>query len=214
MQDHKEAWPNRVCAIWDSVSPLRTMILVAVRKEEAIEGRKTCEPASMWLASTIAGLTSRMSCQRMPLPKFSSASFHRDSPGLTTTTFSLPGVAGAMAAAGFAGVEANFGGREGFASTTGGVGCAGVASAATFGDGITRKSGAGAAGLEGVAKKPDVPEGVMRTTGAAGCAGVASAATFGDGITLKSGAGAAGLEGVAKKPDVPEGVMRTIGAVG
>src|SRR6266481_2017072 len=146
MQDHKEAWPNRVCAIWDSVSPLRRMILVAVRKEEAIEGRKTCEPASMWLASTIAGLTSRMSCQRMPLPKFSSASFHRDSPGLTTTTFSLPGVAGAMAAAG----------------------CAGVASAATFGDGITLKSGAGAAGLEGVAKKPDVPEGVMRTIGAVG----------------------------------------------
>src|SRR6266436_3209249 len=135
------------------------MIFVAVRKEEAIEGRKICEPASMRLASTIAGLTARMSRQRRPLPKFSSASFHRESPGLTTTTFSLAGAAG---------VTATIGGREGFASTTGGAGCEGVTRAATLGDGIALKSGTGAAGLEGVAKKPDACEGVVGTAGAAG----------------------------------------------
>src|SRR6266436_4300834 len=145
------------------------MIFVAVRKEEAIEGRKICEPASMRLASTIAGLTARMSRQRRPLPKFSSASFHRESPGLTTTTFSLAGAAG---------VTATIGGREGFASrgdgnsgvvrTTGAAGCAGVTRAATLGDGIALKSGTGAAGLEGVAKKPDACEGVVGTAGAAG----------------------------------------------
>src|SRR5260370_801082 len=113
------------------------MILVAVRKEEAIEGRKICEPTSMWLASTIAGFTARRSCQRRPLPKFSSASFQSESPGLTTTTFSFAGAAGAIAGVGGAGVMATIGGAErgaggreageGAWRTTGATGLAGAA---------------------------------------------------------------------------------------
>ena len=91
-----------------------------------MEGRKICEPASMRLALTIPGLTARRSRQRKPLPKFSFASFQRESPGLTTTTFHLPGAPEAMAGAGFAGVTATIGGREGFASTTGAAGCTGI----------------------------------------------------------------------------------------
>src|SRR5260370_33951205 len=100
------------------------MILVAVRKEEAIEGRKICEPTSMWLASTIAGFTARRSCQRRPLPKFSSASFQSESPGLTTTTFSLAGAAWAIAAVRGPGLMARIGGPGGVAPTAvaGGVG--------------------------------------------------------------------------------------------
>src|SRR5260370_33528575 len=123
------------------------MIFVAVRKEEASEGRKICEPASMWSASTIAGLTASRSCQRRPLPKFSSASFQRESPGLTTTTFSLDAAAGVTAA---------IGGGGGGASTTGAAGCEGATPRGEGGGGVERtKGGGGRAGATRAANLGD-----------------------------------------------------------
>src|SRR6267143_3932103 len=159
------------------------MILVAVRKREAIAGRKIWEPATMWLASAMAGLTASRSCQRRPLPRFSWASFQSESPGFTVTTFSFAGAAptiggreGIMSTAGGAGCEGctpGVDGLEGLSRTTGATGCTGTTRTAVEGEGITPKSGAGAVGREGVTPIVDCWAGVARTTGAAGCAGVA-----------------------------------------
>src|SRR5204863_212275 len=68
-----------------SVSPFFTVIFVAVRAEETDAGRKICEPALIWFASLIVGLTESSSCQRVPLPKFCSAIFQSESPGFAIT---------------------------------------------------------------------------------------------------------------------------------
>src|SRR5271169_5801974 len=107
------------------------MILVAVRKREFIAGRKIWEPATMWLGSTMAGLTASKSCQRRPLPRFCSASFQRESPVWTVTAFSFErpadavregavtrdGAIGATGAAGWEGVTPRTDGFEGVGRT-------------------------------------------------------------------------------------------------
>src|SRR2546427_13038024 len=62
------------------------------------------------------GLTASRSCQRRPLPRFCCASFQRESPGLTVTTFSFAGAAGTIGGVGFEGVTPRAGGREGMTS--------------------------------------------------------------------------------------------------
>src|SRR5260370_369681 len=53
----------------------------------------------MRLPSTMPGLTASKSCQRRPLPKFCRASFQRESPRLTVTTFNFAAAAGGEGAA-------------------------------------------------------------------------------------------------------------------
>src|SRR6266849_4501659 len=112
------------------------MILVAVRKREAIAGRKMWEPATMWLGSTMAGLTATSSCQRRPSPRFRSASFQRESPVFTVILFNFAGstraaalgCSGAMGTAGAAGCEGVTPGSDdfkGIVPTTGAAGGAG-----------------------------------------------------------------------------------------
>src|SRR5207302_6732010 len=101
MLDQQEAWPKWACARDVSVSPFFTVIFVAVRAEETAEGRKIFAPALIWFASRIAGLTASRSCQRSPLPKFSSAIFQSESPVRTITALSLTatfGVTGTIGA--------------------------------------------------------------------------------------------------------------------
>src|SRR5260370_4866713 len=107
------------------------MILVAERKREAIAGRKIWEPATIWLATTMAGLTGRRSCQRRPLPRFSWASFQSESPGFTVTTFSFADAAAPT-------IE----GREGVTSTAGEAGCEGCTLRVDGLDGVARTIGA------------------------------------------------------------------------
>src|SRR5713226_8550750 len=57
----------------------------------------------MWLASTMPGLTVSMSCQRRPMPNFSAAILHRESPGLTTIALSFAAPFGATETTGAAG---------------------------------------------------------------------------------------------------------------
>jgi len=106
-----------------SVSPFFTVIFVAVRAEETDAGRKICEPALIWFASLIVGLTESSSCQRVPLPKFCSAIFQSESPGFaitalsfavllgTTGTIGTPGATG-KGATGCSGAIRAAGGRE------------------------------------------------------------------------------------------------------
>src|SRR6267143_1408501 len=70
----------------------------------------------MWLASTMPGLTASRSCHRKPLPRFCCASFQRESPGFTVTTFNFARAAGTMGGVGFEGVSRTVGGREGMTS--------------------------------------------------------------------------------------------------
>src|SRR6267142_196264 len=155
------------------------MILVAVRKRDAIAGRKIWEPATMWLASTMAGLTASRSCQRRPLPRFSSASFQSESPGFTVTTFSftdaaaptIEGREGVTSTAGEAGCEGctlRVDGLDGVARTIGATGCTGIMRTAIEGEGITLESGAGAAGCEGLTGIGDGRAAVVPTAGACG----------------------------------------------
>src|SRR5437879_13324219 len=91
-----------------SVSPFFTVIFVALRTEETA-GRKICEPALIWFASVIVGLTESSSRQRVPLPKFCSAIFQSESPGFTITALSfavLLGTTGTIGAAGATGTGA------------------------------------------------------------------------------------------------------------
>ncbi len=131
MQDQYEAWPSWAWAIEVSVSPFFTVNFVVARAEETVAGRKTCEPALMWFASRIAGLTESNSCQRSPLPKFCSAIFQSESPGLTITAWSLAALPGAT-----------------------GTGAAGATAAgAPEGSGATRTAGGREGGSLGGAKK-------------------------------------------------------------
>src|ERR1700704_110887 len=136
------------------------MILVAVRKREAIAGRKIWEPATMWLASAMAGFTASRSCQRRPLPRFSWASFQSESPGFTVTAFSFADAAaptierceGVTSTAGEAGCEGGtlrVDALDGVSRTIGATGCTGITRTAVEGEGITPRSGPGAAGCEG-----------------------------------------------------------------
>src|SRR5436853_5440684 len=102
-----------------SVSPLFTVTLVAVRAEEPDAGRKICEPALIWFALRIAGLTESSSCQRVPLPKFCSAIFQSESPGFTITALSFDVLLGTTGTIGAAG-----------ATGTGATGCSGAIRAA------------------------------------------------------------------------------------
>src|SRR5882757_1387317 len=174
------------------------MILVAVRKREVIAGRKIWEPATIWLASTMAGLAASRSCQRRPLLRFSWASFQSESPGFTVTTFCFAGTAaptiegreGATSTAGGAGCEGctlRVVGLDGISRTIGATGCTGTTRTAVEGEGITLRSAAGAVGCEGVKPMADCSEGLVRTTGATGCAGAMRTAVEGEGITPKSG---------------------------
>ena len=101
-----------------SVSPLFTVIFVAVRAEETA-GRKICEPALIWFASLIVGLTESSSCQRVPLPKFCSAIFQSESPGFAITALSFAVLLGTTGTIGAAG-----------ATGTGAAGCSGAIRAA------------------------------------------------------------------------------------
>src|SRR5690348_11939323 len=103
-----------------SVSPFFTVIFVAVRTEETA-GRKICEPALIWFASRIAGLTESSSCQRVPLPKFCSAIFQSESPGRAITVLSFAAQLGATGSIGVAGATgAGATGRSGTMRTAGG----------------------------------------------------------------------------------------------
>src|SRR5260370_2411861 len=82
----------------------------------------------MWLASTMAGLSANKSCQRRPLPNFSAAIFHRESPGFTTTALSFATLLGATGTTGATGaIEARAAGCAGATRTAGGcdgiIGC-------------------------------------------------------------------------------------------
>src|SRR5437773_6596450 len=75
----------------------------------------------MWLASMMAGLTAKKSCQRRPLPNCSAAIFHRESPGFTTTALSLATLLGATGTTGATGaIEARGAGCVGATRTVGG----------------------------------------------------------------------------------------------
>src|SRR5689334_11027420 len=124
MQVQEEARPNRDCAIFESVSPLRIVILVEALLDSA--GRKICEPATMRFASTIPGLAASSSGQRTPLPRFSCAIFHKESPGLTINKFTFGCAAGLTAVAGFAGLTTMICGSAGTDLTTGAAGCEGA----------------------------------------------------------------------------------------
>src|SRR6266853_913840 len=83
----------------------------------------------MRLASMMAGLTAKKSRQRRPLPNFSAAIFHRESPGFTITALSLATRLGATGRTGATGaIEAR------------GAGCAGATR--TGGDDGTTRGGA------------------------------------------------------------------------
>src|SRR5437899_5079035 len=85
-----------------SVLPFLTVIFVAIRAEETA-GRKIGEPALIWFASRIAGLTESNSCQRAPLPKFCSAIFQSESPGFAITALSFAAAFGATGTIGATG---------------------------------------------------------------------------------------------------------------
>src|SRR5260370_16426711 len=76
----------------------------------------------MWLASTMPGLTASRSCQRRPLPNFSAAIFHRESPGFTTMALSFAAPFGATGTTGATGAidEACGAGCDGATRTAGG----------------------------------------------------------------------------------------------
>src|SRR6266849_7463913 len=76
---------------------------------------------AMWLASTMPGLTASRSCQRRPLPNFSAAIFHRESPGFTTMALSLAAPFGATGTTGATGaIEARGASCDGATRTAGG----------------------------------------------------------------------------------------------
>src|SRR6266446_6850160 len=121
MHAAKEARPSRDCAIWESVSPGRTVNFVVVRTDEIEVGRTICEPATMWLGSRMSGLEESRSCQRTPRPRCCWASFQSESPRFTVTTVGttsrFAGFKGAMVGAtgaeGCAGAKRAAGGRDG-----------------------------------------------------------------------------------------------------
>src|SRR5260370_33586936 len=78
----------------------------------------------MWLASTMPGLTASRSRQRRPLPNFSAAIFHRESPGFTTMAWSFAAPFGATGTTGATGaIEVRGAGRNGAARTPEGCDC-------------------------------------------------------------------------------------------
>src|SRR5260370_42494749 len=75
----------------------------------------------MWLASTMPGLTASRSRQRRPLPNFSAAIFHRESPGFTTMAWSFAAPFGAAGPTGATrAIEVRGAGRDRATSTPGG----------------------------------------------------------------------------------------------
>src|SRR5260370_12409860 len=79
----------------------------------------------MWLASTMPGLTASRSRQRRPLPNFSAAIFHRESPGFTTMAWSFAAPFGATGTTGATGaIEVRGAGPDGATRTP--AGCDGT----------------------------------------------------------------------------------------
>src|SRR5260370_14555941 len=80
----------------------------------------------MWLASTMPGLTASRSCQRRPLPNFSAAIFHRESPGFTTMALSFAAPFGATGTTGATGAIDESRGAACDVATRTSVGCYGA----------------------------------------------------------------------------------------
>src|SRR5271155_3761890 len=130
-QGHAEERPRLAFARFQRVSPLRTLIaeaapLVALWAEAGVAdavGSRSSAPTRIWLGLAMLGLTARSSGQRLPRPRFCSASFQRESPRCTLTVF---GVATCVTT--FAELAAGCG-WAGRIDDTGAEGCAGFGGA-------------------------------------------------------------------------------------
>src|SRR6266852_2344033 len=85
MQRHAAARPYVPSAILDSVSPGRTVTFRSDFKPTTLAGITISVPAAMQVGSTMEGLAVSSSCQREPRPRFSCASFQRESPRCIVT---------------------------------------------------------------------------------------------------------------------------------
>src|SRR5713226_4385985 len=106
-----------------SVSPLRTVYMVVVRRGATEAGRTIGDPTLMKLGSRRLGLVESSSCQRRPLPRRCAASFQRESPGRTVMPGSVAGAEGATRAGG--GVGRMWGAGSGETRVRGAAGAGG-----------------------------------------------------------------------------------------
>src|SRR5580693_8930643 len=111
-QGQAEDRPKLILASAHSVSPFWTRIVGAAlfpswragfEVAATAEGRGSCAPAPIWLGLTMLGLAASSAGQRLPWPRFSSASFQRESPLSTLTVFCVAVVAGRTAGCAFNG---------------------------------------------------------------------------------------------------------------
>src|SRR6266481_4642886 len=164
----------------ESVSPCLTVTFRSDFKPVTLAGTTISVPATMRVGSTMPGLAASSSCQREPRPKFSCASFQRESPRCIVTVWceevfaNVDGDAIAVGAFG-CGMAGPIAGATS-ARETGGAIAVSVFGLGTCGtDGAMREVDGGAGGavrrVKGSSRRKGPGFGIVGATTAAGRAG-------------------------------------------